>query len=272
MSKKALLNVTSIKKRDTMLPYSITGSAGTPSLGAYNIAGGNAPNGSPAWIFPWIATARDNSAQPNLAQGNKFTTPTRSATTCFMRGLKEAVEIQTSSGLPWQWRRVCFCLRDVAQALGYPTGTYSGFLENSNGFVRPVYNATSNSTADAATLNALRSTMFKGQLNNDWLDYMTAPLDSTRIDIKYDRTRTIASGNASGCIRKFKMWHPMNKNLVYDDDETSGLEAASYYSTGGKQGMGDYYVVDFFMSGKGAVSSTDVLSFEPQATLYWHEK
>lgn len=271
MTKKRILNLTSRKKRDTMLPVSQASASATPAPGAYTVT--SAPgNGGVTTIFPWVSTARDNSTALNGPEnGTIFDASTRTATTCFMRGLKETIEIQTSSGLPWQWRRVCFTTKDPANTLGTGLGGISGVYENSNGFQRLVYNTTSGAGADALALTTLRNIMFKGALNVDWLDYFTAPIDTARVTLKFDKTRTIASGNASGCIKKYPCWHSMNHNLVYDDDEVGSVENANYYSVSSKAGMGDYYVVDFFQPGKGATSS-DQLSFEPQATLYWHEK
>ena len=44
-------------------------------------------------------------------------------------------------------------------------------------------------------------------------------MDTTRVNLKYDKVRRITSGNDAGVIKRFKMWHPMRKNLRYDEDE-----------------------------------------------------
>lgn len=67
------------------------------------------------------------------------------------------------------------------------------------------------------------------------------------------------------------MWHSMNKNLVYADDENAGGLNVQFYSTQSKAGMGDFIVVDYFQARKGSTSSQQ-LSFGTTATLYWHEK
>jgi len=113
--------------------------------------------------------------------------------------------------------------------------------------------------------------IFKGQVNSDWLDPMTAPTDNGQVTIKYDKTITLASGNEDGFIRKYKRWHGMNSTLVYGDDESGGAEYPSFYSVGGKRGMGDYYIVDMFRARTGSATS-DLLSFSPTSTLYWHER
>lgn len=63
----------------------------------------------------------------------------------------------------------------------------------------------------------------------------------------------------------------MNANLLYDDDEAGTSMVPSYFSTEGRAGMGDYYVLDIIAAGSGA-TSTDQLTFNPQTTLYWHER
>jgi hypothetical protein len=184
-----------------------------------------------------------------------------------MRGLSETIEIQTSSGLPWQWRRICFCLKNPS----YLSPAVAPFLETTAGFVRLMYKNTSGSASDVLLKNNLRTLVFKGVIGSDWNNILTAPIDTTRVDLKSDTTTVISSGNASGRLKRYKRWYPMNSNLVYDDDETGGREAASTYSVTDKRGMGDYYIWDIFVSGIGG-SSTDRMSFDPTATLYWHEK
>lgn len=258
--------MTSQKKRDTMIPYTNT-SIGTPQ-------GNSSYSSQPAVIgagytvfnpFVWCATARDNTINSTLVPGSKFTLATRTATACYMRGLKETVEIQTSSGLPWQWRRICFTAKGFHNRVTNATGFSLG-LETSNGWARVV-----NEIPDNARRDLLEEVIFKGKKFVDWFDQITAPTDNSRVTIKYDKVRHIAAGNEEGCIRRYPMWHGMNKTLVYDDDETGGTEQVSSFSTIGKAGMGDYYVVDFFIPRIGGTSA-DQLTFTPQATLYWHEK
>ena len=261
MSRKRILNISSRKKRDTMQPFT--------SLATGNSSGGppvpNKPaNGGDASMYAWCATARDNTTSTTGGAGNVFQESARTATTCYMRGLKETIEIQTSSGIPWQWRRICVTMK--ANFTGVDTS-----LETSAGWVRNVYNMTSGQSADANALSTLRNALFQGQINTDWTSYLTAPVDTTRVDLKYDKTMMVSSGNASGKLKLYKMWHPMNKNLVYNDDENASGTAVQKYSVTSKPGMGDYYVIDIFQSGIGSASG-DVLSFQPQATLYWHEK
>jgi len=184
-----------------------------------------------------------------------------------MRGLKESINIRTSSSVPWQWRRICFTLKGqrIYQANG--PGSYF-WLETSDGHVRVVNNVSGTGLGDS-----ILDLVFEGRTGADWLNVFNAKLDTQNITVKSDRTRTIHSGNDSGIMRTYRQWYPMNKNLYYNDDENGGsvLETDSPWSVSGKQGMGDYYVIDLLQAG---IESTtdDVLTFAPEATLYWHEK
>lgn len=261
MTNKRILNITSEKKRDTMISVYKAGSAATAAVGPATMNGGN-----PTQLI-WCATARDNTVSNGGAGAGKFQQATRSATTCYMRGLKEVISVQTTSGIPWEWRRICFCFRNTALLLP----SVIPYIENSNGFGRLMYNLSSGSSTDNAATAALNGFLFKGVVNVDWNSYLTAPIDTTRVDLKFDRTYTLQSGNANGMYRRFSFWHAMNKNLTYDDDEQAGGMNTSYYSVTDKRGMGDYYVADFFFP-LAQATSTDSLIFYPQASLYWHEK
>nr|QXN75554.1 MAG: capsid protein [Genomoviridae sp.] len=267
MSNKRILNLTSRKKRDTMLGISQGGASGTPTAGPYPVPAVTELPGNVS-IFLWCPTARDNLFN-NGNDGTVFDQSTRTATTCYMRGLKETIEFQTNSGVPWQWRRICFTTKDPTQ-LGI-TAAYNPWIETSRGFGRFMRNLSYTGPIDTAVVEALREVVFKGRIQVDWNDYMTAPIDTNRVSLFSDKTTIISSGNANGVLRRYNKWYPMNKNLVYNDDENGDNTAASYYSTTGKAGMGDYYVLDFIMAGRGSTSS-DVMSFAPTATLYWHEK
>lgn len=268
MTNKRILNVTSRKKRDTMLSWTKKSDSTSNVIGPY-IMDSLPGNGGGTNVFLWMPTFRDIEKGLSGAPATISDTATRTATTCYMRGLKENIEIQTSSGMAWQWRRICFTSKDPSSVYG---SQISVALDTSNGYARYVRQLASADVNDSAALEILRGIVFRGVLGRDWSSYITAPADNTRVTVKYDRTMTFQSGNQTGVVRKIKMWHPMNSNLVYDDDENGG--SSSYlngFSTGGKAGMGNYFVMDIFMPGIGA-TSTDKLSFDPQATLYWHEK
>lgn len=269
MSKRVILNTSSEKKRDKMLSYTnatTTSQAGgtTYSIDTPYLIGGSAT----PYVFPWCATARDNTINSGLAKGTKFDMATRTASTCYMVGLKESIEIQVTNGLPWQWRRICFTYKGRSTlngALPAISTTYTPFQETSAGYVRVVNSLT---LAQQTTFFDL---LFQGNQNNDWSDYMTAKVDTERVSLKYDKVISISSGNERGVIRKYPRWHAMGHNLEYDDEETSGTVNPSFYSVDSKRGMGDYWVIDIIKPRTGSASS-DVMTFQPESTLYWHEK
>lgn len=199
----------------------------------------------------------------------------RTAQTCYMRGLSENIRIQTSSGVPWFHRRICFTSRGASSfntinstdtAPIQPSGNS---VDTSSGMERLWFNSSINNTP--ATVMAQENLLFKGIYNSDWNDPILAAIDTARVDLKFDKVWCIRSGNSSGTIKERKLWHPMNKNLVFGDDENGEGEDTSYFSVGDKRGMGDYYVLDIFQAGAGA-GAGDLLNVFSNSTLYWHEK
>jgi len=264
MSKRAILNTTSRKKQDNMHVYTNV-TAAVPQGGTSYTSGPAVLTGTQQYIFPWCVTARDYTRDTGNVRGLISDQATRTAQTCFMRGLSENIEIVTNDGMPWQWRRICFTLKGTF--LTSQTGAGFGYyIETSVGYQRSVVTAYGN-----PIVGAIQAAVFKGAAGVDWSNIMTAPTDNTTVSIKYDKTVTIAAGNEEGTIRNYRRWHPMNQNLVYADDEQGGSEASAVYSTTGKPGMGDYYVVDIFQPRAGATTASQ-LRFEPSARLYWHEK
>lgn len=248
--------------------YNTNGTNGLTGLGGYTASGAGGGAQSYTGLI-WLCTARDNTLASGGPKGTVNDDAARTATACYMRGLKENIEVQTNTGAPWQWRRICFTYRDASVLLSLnPLPTY---LETSNGFTRYMTNFTATDASSVSTHGAITRLIFKGAQNVDWNDIRTAPLDNTRIDVKYDKTTIISSGNQNGRVKLYKRWHAMNKTLVYDDDEQGETENSNYFSVGDKRGMGDYYVVDFFQSGLGT-GTGDSLNFNPTATLYWHER
>lgn len=264
-SRKSVLNLTSRKKRDTMLNYSnITASAPTGSttytLSPAVLVGGSAV---PSFML-WAASARPPTAD-TIRFGSVIDQATRTAVTCYMRGLAENVEVQISDGMPWQWRRICFTYKGIVSQYP-PRPSFAYGQETSAGVVRTLNQPT------GEVRDNLMGLIFKGSRGVDWQSEMIAPLDTSRISVKYDKTITIASGNDDGVIRSYKRWHPMNKNIVFNDDEEGGdTTLDNSFSVSSKAGMGDYLIADFLIPRIGSTVDNQ-LSFGTTSTLYWHEK
>lgn len=245
----------------------VTSSAVRPPAGAYQdgaatLTGANAGRGSP-YVFLWNATARDSDPGET-----KYQEATRTSSAPYMVGLKERILVQTSDANPWEWRRICFCIK--AQSGRFVASTSAAnsnalYYEDSTGFRRQV------TEPSTASLNLIRDVVFDGTYNIDWNDPFSAKTDRQRISVKYDKTRMIRSTNNVGVIRYYNCWHPMKKTLMYDDDENGEGMTSSYVSQAGNAGMGDYYVMDLIRC-IDAPTGTPQMLFQPEATLYWHER
>ncbi len=202
----------------------------------------------------WCPTARDRGS--NIS--DPVSSSVRERDAVYMRGLKENIILKTNTSVSWRWRRICFTCK------GMPLGT-SMVSETNSGWTRQLWNR------GATTFAALVANLiFKGQQGVDWQDVFVAKLDTNNIKVCYDRLRTLSSGNQNGKFFRDNRWYPMNKTLVYQNDEQGEAESNEAFSTTGRAGMGDYYIVDYFDSA--SLTSSDVLNFQPEATLYWHER
>lgn len=270
MTKKQVLNTTSRKKRNGMLSWSnttATGATQTTGVGSLNAIGGTGNNIGAITLFSPTCMDLNNSAVHTIGLESR-----RTATVCYMRGFRENIRIQTSSGLPWFWRRICFTARNsfLTSFTGdTPTNTFRPYVETSNGLERLWLNQTINAMPN--TIAGQQDIIFKGKANVDWNDLISAPTDPRFISVKYDKTRCIRSGNASGTIKEVKLWHSMGKNLVYADDEDGVVQDSNYFSVPGNAGMGDYFIYDIFLPGLGS-GAGDIINVNSNATMYWHEK
>lgn len=272
-SRKALLNVTSRKKRDTMLTVTNTSGTGTTqpvALGDLVIRGDTGYA-----MLPFLVTARNltTAGITNLT----VDTSDRTSSTCYMKGFAEHLRVTTSSSLPWLWRRICFTTKDdifTTKVNGdqTPVQPYAPWYDTTTsniGMTRLFFNVQVNNIPN--TTDVFNGIIFKGQAGKDWNDIMTAALDTSRITVKSDTVKSIQSNNERGVIKEYKRYYPMNSNLVYDDDENGAAELGSYLTTKGKPGMGDYYIFDYIVPGRGG-TGTDYMAINATSTLYWHEK
>jgi len=260
-----------------MLTFSNSTNAGVLATIAQNpltIAGSPAGNNLGYIHFrPTAMDLTDNGVVPNPITN----VSQRTASICYMRGLAENIRIETSSGNPWFHRRLCFTSRDarfLQKSASDAAGTdrssaASGAIETSNGWQRLAANMHIDTLSN--TITQFNEVLFKGEQGKDWDDFITAPVDTTRVDLKYDKTKVYKSGNERGVLREVKIWHPMNKNLYYDDDESGSSELTRDFSVTDKRGMGDYHIIDLFSQGSSG-STSDLLKIRYTSTMYWHEK
>lgn len=217
-------------------------------------------------VFLWCPTAMRLSGQSNA-----FTDSVRTRTTCYMKGLSEHLRISTTTGLPWFHRRICFTskLTFLPTFNAGATLPRNVFNDSDPGVTRLWFNMSRNN--DSADFTTFYGFLFRGEENKDWTDPIVAPTDPLRITVKYDKTWTYKSGNTVGTVKETKLWHGMNHNIVYDDDEDAYDKSTRYFSTSSKAGMGNYFVVDIFSALDGG-ATTDLLRVDANSTLYWHER
>ncbi len=261
MTNKRILNITAKKKKDVMKTW--TNMDANNTVGVFR----NGPaylQGNNIYIIPWAATARP-ALNADGSAGQPIEEAVRTSTTCYMRGVKETISILSDTGAACKWRRICVRLRGDFLYSKETASTPLSLLQAQFGMVRTVTNWGN----QASAINDMFRILFKGSRNVDWVDPMIAPTDNRRWDIVYDKTTNIQSPNEAGVYRTYNRWHPMNKNLVYDDDQDASEEEVRRWSVEGKQGMGDYYIIDFF-----SINGTneDQMSLQYNSTLYWHEK
>lgn len=265
--------MTSRKKRDTILSLSNTNTGTGNSTGvlATSPLTLNGATGGTVLFCPTARSLRTGGSSNNTVVEQAA----RTATRCYARGYSEHIRVQTSSAVPWMWRRICFTARGgsaftTVAAPDNPTvGAPTTYSDTSVGMSRAAVNQAVN--AMPATIVAQQSVLFKGALNRDWFDQLIAPVDNSRVKVFSDKTYKLHTGNQSGYFGEKKLWYPMNSTLVYDDDESGQDEFTSYLSTDATIGMGDYYIYDIFVAGVGA-GATDLLALTYNGTYYWHER
>ncbi|UDN67441.1 capsid protein [robinz virus RP_199] len=258
MTRKSILNITSRKKQDNMVSTTAANNGGSPTPSAATVAG----NVGATYI--WRCTARDRTDITSTADFNSVAN--RNNDTVFMRGLREDCLVTTNNGTMWNWRRIVFRAKGLQDWFSAEAGiTVLTELETSNGWSRLL---TNNRGTPLGT--ALLTLIFRGQSGVDWLDGHTAKLDTSRITVMFDKTMYVRSGNTSAAQIHRKFWHRMNKSFVYESDEVGSGETSRVGHALGKFGMGDVYVIDLFDAT--IPTSDNLLLYQPQATLYWHER
>lgn len=258
MTTRRILNVSSTKKKDNMLVYTNVVAPRNQANTTYsNAAAVLTGSYAEEYCFPWVASARE-------IHTSTTDEVNRNTSSVYARGLKETIELVITSGRPWQWRRFAFYSKGLMPQFGNAAPFYS-YLETSNGYSRIV------NEINGQNKNNFYSFVFDGVRTVDWSDPMIAKTDSNRVSVCYDKTITLSPQTTSGAIQRFRRWHGVNKNIVYEDDENGVNMIPSAWSTAGRKGVGDLCIVDLFRPATGSAAS-DQLTFAPQATWYWHEK
>lgn len=233
----------------------------TDFLGALTQNGPRTIAGDGRVSIIWSPTFR---TRATAAEGTNTTN--RTSGTVFLRGLKEKINFRTDTAVSWRWRRVIFFNKGLTARI---SGLNTAYKDDARGYTRALVDVSS--AAATNIRNQLEALLFEGEAGKDWADLFSAKVDNSNITLYSDKTRILSSANDSGRFFKQNNWYPVNKNLVYVDDESGSTKAGNTaVSTTSKRGIGDMFIMDFFECSSG--NSADHLIFSPEATLYWHEK
>lgn len=247
-TKKRILNMTSAKKRDTMVHDNTTA---TPQVSSTLF-----PNQTNC--IPFIASAR----AMNQADNKDYS---RESQTVYVRGLADRFTVNTNDATAWEFRYVAFRYKGAVILSGFSPGTYV-YNQNSNGGYNRVAGV-----YQPSSVASLITEMFKGANGVDWLSPQQASLDTSRISVVTDRKFSVKSGNENGTFVRKSFWIPYNANLVYGGDERGGKQVDDPLSTSGLAGKGDLYCI-VFANAMGAPETTSRADILFDSTFYWHEK
>nr|QJB18719.1 MAG: capsid protein [Genomoviridae sp.] len=259
MTTRRVNEISSTKKRDNMLTWSNVAVPRTPPPNVTGVAA-TLQGGGAYYNLLWCPTAREKLINTNTPVSVDDES-TRATTVTFVKGLRERLSIQTNSSVPWTWRRIVFTMKGA----GAFFGSQPLNLLTSNGYARLIIEVTGTS------LTTLQDLVFDGRTGLDWRDPLDAKVDNSVISVKSDRTMVITPQTSSGAIKNFTRYYPIEKNLVYFEDEFGGNTTDGQYSVLGKQGMGDMLIYDIFAP-RGGASFSDQMTLDIQSTYYWHEK
>lgn len=190
--------------------------------------------------------------------------------TTFVRGLSERISFETTTAANWIWRRIVFSMKGDAVRGQFPAGTLE-FAAGSEGQTRTAWNFLSPNDPDGNIgRDALEEYLFQGERGTDWNDRYSAKVARHRVTVWSDFTRQLRSQNSAGVWHNIKLWHPFNKNIVYDQHEEADEKQDNKWSVQGKAGIGDIYVLDYFSCANGVID--DVAELGYSSTYYWHER
>lgn len=263
MSRRRILNITSQKKQDSMVPASVTGAGVITAL----VNGATVLSSATSNLFLFSPTHRIQSS-PGLSNNFSFNpSAQRTSQTTFARGIKETVRLTWDNGTSWWYRRIVFQLRQDPGIVA-PTGYGPVSVAQISASAVP---QTARVTMQNPTPGVVQALIFKGVPGTDWNDDITAPVDHQRNRVMYDRTFSMNCPSGTVTNRTFKFYHPLNKTIIYNDDENNTGIGQTGYSATSSSPLGDIYILDVFKSASNPGTAAQLL-FTPECTYYWHER
>jgi len=270
-SRKAILNITSTKKKDHMTTISEGNAFPTWHQIPMNGVGGGVALGSAQML--WCPTFRE----PFNGNGNPGNS--REKDDVFWRGVKEKMSVRTNNNNPVRWRRIVFESAVPPNPDAVPPGMYTAYSadpvkgaipsDNDMPVTYAYYRAMKTMTVEAR--RAVDVVLFKGEFDIDWSDHMVAATDNSQVKILYDKTTTFNNPNDAGVIKSFNRWHPFNKTMSYVGDEFgTTIGGATGFSSGKRGTLGNVFIYDLF--DWMPTDETGKMWINSDACCYWHER
>lgn len=262
----------STKKRDTMLQRAAGGV--NPSPDANTIVGQNvtisatAADASQTHQFIFCPTYRF--LQPSNAEYKSM----RTSQKIFLKGYSERFELIPNDGSTWWWRRIIYSYKAPmlpTVAIMASIGAQTDATSSSYRQMRDLSGQTG-AGPYATAQDTINEVLFQGTLGVDWNNPFNAKVDTSRVTLLSDTRVNLASGNALARPRVIKKYTPINKSLKYDDEENGLQITPSPLSVQTKEGVGNIYVLDFFVCPAPSDPVLTQLRIDVNSTLYWHEK
>lgn len=246
-------NIASKKKQDTLL-----GSTSTDPNDYSNVIALTAGNNY--FIYSPTYRGRDDNVNNH----------TRGAASCYYRGVRDRVMVASSFQLVH--RRVCFWSHDQISA--------ASPIDVSGDGINIDYTRRNMNQITPTTDTALFRQLFKGTVGIDFTEdsRWDSPIANNRVKVVFDRQYSVnpnynvAEGNAFGKITTKKLWHPMNRTVMYDDWEHGREIDEASWGNAHPDSMGNFYILDMFSTGQDTPDdNTQVGSWSTETTVYWHE-
>lgn len=261
-SRRKILEITSVKKRDTMRIATFNGTNYTAAsdIRGVRVTLPGASNNFYSGI--WCPTYRMYDSTDKVATA-------RNARNVYWKGLSEKIRIEAGSQAPIEFRRIVFSTPDRILL----SSSASSSDQPSIG-VEPSTNRYWRTTGDGAMNLDYLGGVFEGSRTLDWLNPMTAKTDTKRIKVYSDKRYKISSGTTSPGVKEMKFYDGFNKSMTYDDDEVGGLMAtngwAEYSRFGTQQNV--YVLVLMMGVGNNATAQDSNAWIDYESTVYWHER
>lgn len=261
ISRKRILEITSVKKRDTMRFAVKTALGWVPQedIRGVRLTIPGASNGFYSGI--WCPTYRQ--------YDNGTVEQARNSRTVYWKGVSEKMRIETGSQSPVELRRIVFSVPDKIQLASGAAATDQpsyGLEVDQNRYYRTSGDGSMN-------INYL-NLVFSGQRPTDWCNPMTAKTDTKRVRIHSDKRMKIASGNSSPGVKEMKFYDALNRNMTYDDDELGGEVVTSGWAETSRFGqqMNVYVLILMMGVGDNATPKDGNVWMDIESTVYWHER